>query len=384
VPKALEGLILYFLLLNAVRSLSTLRQIMWIVAFVGATMGSMAIFQEMTGAYDQHFGGIMQRNTEYGYEDQGIDDGVVRDREKVRVAHRAGGPTGGPNRFAQILLTMLPIGLMLVWSERSRMAKLWALGLSLLVLSGILLTYSRGGFLTLVGLVALLFLFGYLRFRQLIVGAIAAFILLTAIAPGYIGRIESLVGLDRFASEKVVEKKQGDATIRGRLTEMLAALHVFLDYPVLGVGPSQYSKYYSLEYMQNPDIQFRVIDSTRRAHILYFELAAETGIVGLGLFMTIAGMILLRLAKLRRMLRLRRPELAHTATAFFCSLMMYFGAAVFLHFSYQRYYWITVALAGVAVRLLQEAAERPTPQEEAAAAAWLADEPAAPEPAVVP
>ena len=63
--------------------------------------------------------------------------------------------------------------------------------------------------------------------------------------------------------------------------------------------------------------------------------------------------------------------------------MMYFGAAVFLHFSYQRYYWITVALAGVAVRLLQEAAARPTPQEEAAAAAWLVDEPAASEPVAV-
>ena len=59
---ALEGLILYFLLLNAIRSLSTLRQIMWIVAVVGATLGSMAVYQEMTGSYDQSFGGIMQRD----------------------------------------------------------------------------------------------------------------------------------------------------------------------------------------------------------------------------------------------------------------------------------------------------------------------------------
>jgi hypothetical protein len=379
----LEGLLLYFLLLNAVRSLPTLRHIMWTLAIVGGVMGSMAIYQELTGNYDQQFGGIMQRNTSYGYEDQGLDDGVVREREKVRVAHRAGGPLGGPNRCAQILLTMLPLSLLLVWIEKSRNAKLLAAAFSALTLAGVLLTYSRGGFVSLVGLVLLLFLFGYLRVRQLIVGAVAVFFLLVAIAPGYIARIESVTGLSRITSEAQVEKKQGDSTIRGRLTEMLAAFNVFLDYPILGVGPGQYSPYYSLEYMANPEIQFRHIESTRRAHILYFELAAETGIVGLGLFMTIAGVILARLWRLRMQLRRRRPELAHAATAFFCSIMMYFGTAVFLHFSYQRYYWITLALAGIAARLIQEAASRPTPEEEEAAAAWLVDELSPSEPAAV-
>jgi hypothetical protein len=376
---ALEGLVLYFLLQNAVRTMSKMRQIMWVTAAVGATMSSMAVYQELTGSYDQQFGGIMQRNTEYGYEDEGIDDGMVRERDKVRVAHRAGGPVGGPNRFAQILLTMLPLSVILLWIEKQRDAKILAGLTSGLILSGIFLTYSRGGSVGLCALVVLLFAFGYLRVRQILAGAVVIFVLLLAIAPGYIGRFQTMIGLERFVSEAAVENQQGDATIRGRLTEMLAALNVFLDHPLVGVGPAQFSPFYSLEYMQNPEIQFRHIEHTRRAHILYFELAAETGVLGLGLFLTIAGLVLVRLGRLRRRLRLRRPELAHFAAAFHASLAMYFVTALFLHFSYQRYYWIALALGAIAARLIRQESEKPTQEEEAAAAAWLVEELRAPE-----
>jgi O-antigen ligase len=325
----------------------------------------------------------MQRNTERGYDEEGVG-GVMQDREVVRTAHRAGGPVGGPNRFAQILLTMLPLGLSLLWTERKRDTRLLAALTSGLILAGVLLTYSRGGSVALIALVWLLFVFGYLRVRQILVGAVVTGLLVTAVAPGYIGRIQSMIGLERFVSEAVVEKKQGDSAIRGRLTEMLAAMHVFLDHPVVGVGPGQFSPFYSLEYMQNPEIQFRHIENTRRAHTLYFELAAETGILGLALFLTIAGIVLVRLGRLRRQLRLRRPDLSHVAAAFYASLAMYFVTAVFLHFSYQRYYWIALALAAIAARLIQEESEKPTREEEAAAAAWLVEELSAPDAVRVP
>jgi hypothetical protein len=375
---ALEGLILYFLLQNAVRSMSKLREIMWVTAAVGAVLSSLAVYQELTGSYEQQFGGLMQRNTERGYDEEGVG-GVMQEREVVHTAHRAGGPVGGPNRFAQILLTMLPLAVSLLWIERKRDARLLAALTSGLILAGILLTYSRGGSVALVALVWLLFVFGYLRVRQILVGAVVTGLLVMAVAPGYIGRIQSMIGLERFVSEAAVEKKQGDSAIRGRLTEMLAALNVFLDHPVVGVGPGQFSPFYSVEYMQNPEIQFRHREDVRRAHTLYFEMAAETGILGLTLFLTIAGIVLVRLDRLRRKLRLRRPELSHVAAAFYASLAMYFVTAVFLHFSYQRYYWIALALGAIAARLVQQESEKPTVEEEAAAAAWLVEELATPE-----
>mgnify|MGYP006176969325 CR=1 FL=1 len=41
----------------------------------------------------------------------------------------------------------------------------------------------------------------------------------------------------------------------------------------------------------------------------------------------------------------RRPELADLATGFILALGAYLGTGVFLHLSYERYYWILIALA---------------------------------------
>ena len=47
---------------------------------------------------------------------------------------------------------------------------------------------------------------------------------------------------------------------------------------------------------------------------------------------------------------------------------------MFLHFSYQRFYWIILAVAGVCARLLASAEAQPTLREERAAAGWLTEE----------
>ncbi|MEK7727844.1 MAG: hypothetical protein AAB354_05480, partial [candidate division KSB1 bacterium] len=40
------------------------------------------------------------------------------------------------------------------------------------------------------------------------------------------------------------------------------------------------------------------------------------------------------------------------------SLVCYLGTALFLHLSYQRYYWFLLALAGAALQILNKAMER--------------------------
>ena len=347
-----EGVLMYFLLINSIRRLSTLRSVIWVLIFVGVVLSSLSVFQEATGSYENQFGGLAQRNTEHGYEDD--NSGLLRDREKVRVAHRSGGPTGGPNRYAQILLTILPLALFRFWGEPTRSKRVLAGLAGVLVLGAIFLTYSRGGFLSLVGFVGLLTLMRYIRFRHLIVGTVIIFLLLLVLAPGYIGRVESITGLDRFTSDVKMEKKQGDGAIAGRLTEMLAAANVFLDYPILGVGPGQFSPFYSIDYMSNPEIAFRNIDSTRRAHILYFELGAETGILGLGLFLAIALYVMRRLLLLRARWRHRNVDLSHLAAGLMFGVLLYLASATFLHLAYMRFYWLILAVAGSAVRLLTD------------------------------
>ncbi|MCG8604772.1 hypothetical protein MJD09_07220, partial [bacterium] len=96
----------------------------------------------------------------------------------------------------------------------------------------------------------------------------------------------------------------------------------------------------------------------RRAHILYFELAAETGILGFGVFMTIAGLVMFRLWQIRRECAYRRPDFANIATSIWFAMVAYLGTAVFLHLSYQRYYWIVVAIAGATIQIYQNEVRR--------------------------
>jgi O-antigen ligase len=137
---------------------------------------------------------------------------------------------------------------------------------------------------------------------------------------------------------------------------MLAALAAYTDHPVLGVGPGQYAAYHSVRYQGLPEVSFREIPIPRRAHSLYLEIAAETGTVGLTIFMAIPLLLLMDLGRLRRALFARRPDLARLAASFTLMLLAYLGTGVFLHLAFERYYWVMIALAASVVGALERAA----------------------------
>lgn len=355
----LEAMVLYFLVVNAIRNRHMLERAIWALLVACSLLGSLSLFQEVTGSYSNSFGGLAQKNKEeeelevFEKEMQKQAGGEV---EKVRGSQRAGGPVGKPNRYAQIMLVVLPLAFFKLRSERTRKLRLLAFGATCLIFAGILLSYSRGAFVTMtmlfLGLVAL----GYLRPTQLLkAGAFLAVAVMVA-APAYLTRLDTLRGVQGLFSDDA--EVQADGPTRGRLTEMLSALLVFLDHPILGVGPGQYTPFYSAEYQNTDDIMFRYLGRNRRAHILYFELAAETGIIGIGTFFAIIGYILWRLWQIRGATMITRPDIASLATSLCFAIFGYLGTAVFLHLSYQRYLWFTVAICGAAIRVLGEEASQ--------------------------
>jgi len=182
-----------------------------------------------------------------------------------------------------------------------------------------------------------------------LIGGALVFVLVVAVAPGYRERLATLQGARGLFSNQAPE--QPDAVTRGRATEMLPALNVFRDHPIFGVGPGQYSPFYSISYHMNPEIAFRYIPKSRRAHNLYAELAAETGILGLTVFCSIFSWLLYRLWQARRRWARSRPDLANLATTFVFSIAAYLGTAMFLHLSYERYYWLLLAAATAALQI---------------------------------
>ena len=339
-----EGLALYLLLINVIRKYVTLKRVIWTLILAASMLGSFTTYQELTNSYDQEFGGLAPRHSLE-------ESGTVAEDEDIQL-NRAGGPVdGNPNRYAQILMVIFPLALFRVWAERSIWLRALALGASILIISGILLTYSRGAFVTLVLVLLVMTFLRYIRLHQILISVGALVLLVSMVAPGYLYRLDSLRGVQGLISSEA--EAEPDYVTRSRVTEMLAALNVFLDHPIIGVGPGQYTPYYSIDYQLDPEIALRYIPKTRRAHTLYFELGAETGAIGLGTFLAILLLIMFRLWRTRRRWIQTRVDRANIATALLLSIFGYLGTAIFLHLSYQRYFWLLVALTTAAIQIFE-------------------------------
>ena len=354
---AAEGLVLFVLVLNTVRDRPALVRLLWTVLGAATFLSLLTLYQEITRDDTREFGGLASRQLEH------LEDAPVREADRaegMRLEQRSHGPMNDANRYAQILLVAASFALAFVWTYRGRpRAVAGAAGLA--ILAGLLLTYSRGAFLTLVLLVLLLGALRYVSRKRLAVALLVGTLLVPLVAPAYMDRVHTIAGaMGLVTTDAEVEP---DGPTRGRTTQMLAAGLAFADHPVLGVGPGHYAPHYSVRYQQRPEIAFRELDEPRRAHNLYLEMAAETGTVGLAIFLAIPGLLLRELWRIRRRARGIRPEVERMAMGFILAILSYLGTGVFLHLAFQRYYWLLVGLSAAAVHVLHRelAQNRRTP-----------------------
>jgi O-antigen ligase len=174
----------------------------------------------------------------------------------------------------------------------------------------------------------------------------------------------TLEGVASLASE---DTSGADSSLQSRLTENLAALLVFVDHPIVGVGPGLFRAYYG-EYAELVGV--RVHTTERQAHNLYLGLAAETGLLGLASFLTIVTVTLRGLGRARRRLIDTNPGLAYILTGFLLAISSYLVTGIFLHFAFIRFFWIMLGLASAAVYIANRGDEGPkqlveAPQDQA-------------------
>jgi len=181
-----------------------------------------------------------------------------------------------------------------------------------------------------------------------------------AIIPEYIYRISTIVDLESIAEGDVQE---AGGSIRSRSNVNLATFNIFLDNPLLGVGPGQTNQYTS-EYGNEIGTFYRSLDSTRRAHNMYLEELSDNGLTGFLLFMSIVLITMYQVWKLWRYWAVKKhPDIAYSAAGFFLAMVAYLATAMFLHLSYVRYYWFLLAFAAAFVQVysLQEQQEDTVP-----------------------
>lgn len=191
---------------------------------------------------------------------------------------------GNPTYFAAYLAFTMPVTFAAYLIEDRRDMRVFYLVALATQQICLLWTYSRGPWMgTLAALIITLGLSGTLHFRQTArkFGArlawLAVALILVTIAVSYHSGIA-----ERAAST-------ADMNSAGNLQRVLqwkAGLRVFMKHPVFGVGPGAL-KVYIPENLTPAFFKTGVESVSEHAHNEFVEVAADTGIVGLGLFIWI-------------------------------------------------------------------------------------------------
>jgi putative inorganic carbon (hco3(-)) transporter len=332
VVYATEGLLLFVLVVNAVRTPALLRAVLWTMLGVGAVLSLLSILQAVTGTWNDDFLGFAQVSTEKLAQ-------LESDAFGERPDPRSGGPLAKENRYAQILVVLIPIGVLFArWLDRRR-DRVIAAAATAIVLVGLGLTYSRGALVALTVCALAMVALRDLRVRYFVILAVVATVA-TLSMPRWTERITSAVALVDEGG-----LSETDGSVRGRLSSTLGSGLVFLDHPWLGVGLANYPLYH---YDAALEIGIRVKEH-RQPHSLYPQIAAESGIFG---FVAFFGAVV---STGRSAWRIGRrgsdTETGLLARAVTLALSAYLVSAVFLHLAYERYFWFLLALVAVSARL---------------------------------
>ncbi|MFK7822009.1 MAG: O-antigen ligase family protein [Planctomycetaceae bacterium] len=341
VTSLFEGFLMFLLFVNAVRTESELR-ICVIGAFLaGAFMSLPTIHQSMKKAYFRNYGGFAQ---------MGDQEHLAEHFEQGKSLRHAG-PLGEKNRFAQVLLLAAPFVLAFFAPGQRKWLPV-ALVMLLLTLVAFTLTRSRGGVLAIGSMLIALTIVRRIPIRHLVMLALFAAPGVALLGADYLDRVGSIVDVAINASSGSV--RNSDSAVRGRLNEMGAAVLVFLDHPVTGVGPAMFQYHYR-DYAGL--IGLHVHNEDRKAHCTYLQIAAENGIFGLILFLVICSRTFTALWRSIRTTECER--LSWLLTAVFVSYVGYLTGSILLSFTFVRYFWLILAISWVAIDLAEASNRKP-------------------------
>jgi O-antigen ligase len=311
---------------------ATLRRVIWGLLAAGIFMGSITVYQQLTNTFTNNYGGFAQAGINF------IADGA----NDYRIA----GPFANPNAYAQILNVLIPLALDRLWNERTRPFRLfaaWALAVCTL---SVFFTFSRGGFLTLILVLGLMLIRRPPRLSVLLITIAIAIPLFQFLPANYTERISTLTNFLPSSESNPTD----DNSFRGRTSENAVAWLMFMDQPILGVGLDNYPEKY-LEYSSLLGIDPR--REARAPSSLYLEILAEEGLVGLGVFLIILGVMLYGLQRAKENFTVvGMNDYASMAIAFTVAMLGYLFAALFKNSAYSNFFWM---LTGIALAMSQVA-----------------------------
>jgi O-antigen ligase len=326
-----RNFITYIAVINTITTRQRMRVALWLLLAMGVVLASLTLYQSLTQDFTNNFGGLAQ------YRVSEISAGTD--------APRPGGQFGDANYYGQSLLILLPLALYLAFEERRVLPRLLGAGAALILLAAIVYTYSRGDALAVIAMLGAAILYKKPNPVFLIVGGIALVASLPLLPPNYLDRLTTVIATAQGNEQTIYN----EASIRGRAGATQAAIAMFIDHPLVGVGRENYTLY-ELEYISGTSLAYQA--KSIPPHDLYLEIAAEHGILGL---IVVGGLLLTAWRALiearRRFLAGGDRQQAELAAWMAIGFFGYLVSSLFLHGAYLYLLWLQVALI-IAVRQL--------------------------------
>jgi putative inorganic carbon (HCO3(-)) transporter len=305
---------------------SVLRRTIWALLIAGIFVGTVSLIQHLTGDFTNVYGGFAQATLM----------NIVGETSGYRI----GGPVGDPNFFGQIMLVLVPLALDRLWNERRpgmRLLAGYALAVSLLT---VLFTFSRGAFLGLLFVLLLTFLHQRPKLITVLLLLIVFTVVLQMMPPNYLERMRTLLD---FVPGLQQAGPISDVAFEDRASNMRAAVSMFYDHPILGVGLGNFELHYPAYSVA---VGIRPSGAQRSAHSLYVEVAAETGLVGLVALAIVLWIMFRNLFQAHNDLAAAgKQQEADMVSALMVAMAGYMLAAAFLHDAFPRYFWLLFGIA---------------------------------------
>jgi O-antigen ligase len=273
---------------------------------------------------------------------------------------------GDENDFSLFLNMMIPVAFFLGRSSSARRVRLFFYSGVGILIAGTISSFSRGGF---VGLVPPLLYCWYKSPRRIstaiVCALISLFLAVYVIPESYWQEMKTIVeeGADR-------------GTGGHRVYMWKCAWNMFLDHPLVGVGPGNYPV--NLGEYEPPGGYYRGRSEVGRAvHSVYFTLLPELGLVGALLFFSMIWVnlreisLLTRTSAIQCVLDIRENrEITRTLDAaqflgwgLTGAMIAYFISGAFLSVLYYGHFWLimgfSVARNNIVKSLIQDSQAEP-------------------------
>jgi putative inorganic carbon (HCO3(-)) transporter len=317
----LKSLVLFWLIANTVTTVRRFQQFAWGLTLMAVPIAFTAFMNYLSGSYLQGSQRIV------GYESA---------------------LTSNPNDLALTLNLIIPFTLALVGLTRTPVLRIVLLAFVGLDTAAVVLTFSRGGFITLVVILAIT-IAKLLRSRKRAWGAALLTVLLFCLPllPGsYWHRLTTITDIE--------SDETGSA--QARLEGSLGALRFVLAHPVVGAG-------LGADVLA---LNEQIGTTWTAVHNAYLQYAVDLGLLGFGLFLALFATCLASASAARKgVARVREARnAAHLAQATWLSLIA-FGVAAFFHPVAFHFYFYYLAGLATACRI---ALAQPTRREATSAA----------------